>query len=167
MPRQGKHFGGNRNRRKRKHGGGGYHNGPPNKKRRYDNNRNHSKHSRGPRLSPEESKSKCLSIIKTLKEILEKESMDLMQLNKFNESDLGIKIFINDIDNNEESKQNENDNKTSHKPIIGNLKHKYEDFIVREIDESDKVVKITNTDNVKEANAIDKSQSMDDSIKQS
>eukprot|EP01083_Nonionella_stella_P081925 225964_1 len=135
----------NHNQKKRKYGDK-WSRGPSNKKRRFD-------HSQKPRnkLSPEESKAKCLNITKTLQAELQSASMDLMTWTQFTESDVGIKTFLDD-------------SSTSHAPIIANLKHKYEDFIVSEIDESGNTVQLTNSDPIRDADSIDKDATLSDSI---
>eukprot|EP01084_Bolivina_argentea_P284931 488470_1 len=134
---------GHHKKRQRQRGGKGHH-GPPHKRRRVQNTLN--------KLSSEEKKTKCLSIIETLKQTLKTESIDLMTLPKFTEFNVGIQTFIN------------NETK-SHKPIIANLKHKYEDFIVSEIDESGNVVKITSDQLIIEnSNSINKDATISDAI---
>ena len=120
---------------KRQGGFGGSH-GPPRKKRRFDGGK---KKKRAP-LSPEEKKIRCIAIIKTFQEALEKKSMNLVTLPEIDDSKVGIKVFAN------------NTGKTM-KPIIGNVKNKLEDFFVSEIDESGKVAKITNDDDIEDPKA--------------
>ena len=99
-----------RNPRKRTRGGGyrnNDHRGPPKKKKRSSRGGRRGRSNKICGLSPEEGKSKCLSMIETLKGILDKESINLMKLKQIKESDLGIKLFVND----DESKKKKNKNK--------------------------------------------------------
>ena len=127
--------------RGRGRGRGGYSNDRPYKKRRIST----------PKLSPEESKEKCLKIIKTFKSVLQQNFMNLMDKQKTTESTVGITAFAN------------NTNKTF-KPITANLKKKYEDFIVSEIDESGKVAKIIKSEPIKGDSAADTDAELSDII---
>ena len=133
---------------KRQRSGKGKHYGPPIKKRRF-NDRSRCK------LSPEESKVKCLRIVKTLQEALERESMDLMQREKVTETDVGITVFLND--------DASNDSK-AFRPISANLKKKFEDFIVSEIDVDGNAVKLTSDASITDAHSINKNASLIEAI---
>ena len=127
--------------RKRQRGRGGQGNhGRPNKKRRLNDRKRW-------KLSEEESTAKMLQIIKTLQDALSKKSMKLSERSKITETEVGIKVFLND-------------SPKAYKPISANLKHKYEDFVVSEIDESGNTVKITDDASIKDADSINKDVSL-------